>query len=64
MNIFRVKSATTLHVPGNSGNKYEASYRARSRCSHFSRERREQVLKLLAYLFPLFPGTGEDISHS
>jgi hypothetical protein len=64
MNIFCMKSATTHPVPGNSGNKYEASYKSRSQCSHFSREQREQGSKLRAYLFPLFPGTGKDISHS
>ena len=70
------ESAYTLRVPGNSGNSYEASYRACSRCSRRRREqvellfqhslcsqanweRWERVLKLRAYLFPLFPGTGE-----
>jgi hypothetical protein len=33
-------------------------------CSQSSREQREQYPKLRPYLFPLFPGTGKDISHS
>ena len=34
-----------------------------SRCSHLSREQREQVTKLRSYVFPLFPGTGEGITR-
>jgi hypothetical protein len=97
MNFSRLKNTSTLPVPGNNGNKYEASFghcsrcshlsreqmdfrapvrrRSRlrlepadfmcrySRCSHLSREQREQVSKLLAYLFPLFPGTGRSVTH-
>jgi hypothetical protein len=56
-----LKSTSTFRVPGNSGNSYDARYKIRSRCSHLRREQWEQHSKLVAYLFPLFPGTGEEV---